>query len=613
MSAACVSAPSGLLDDLAAALALHRDGRLAAAEAGYRRVLDAEPRQPLALHLLGVLLLATHRAEQAAALLRQAAAVRPDNTETLLALADACAAAGDRAEAIERYGALLADHPHHTGALVNLANALRDAGDHAGAIAACRRALAIAPALLQAHLTLGSALLAGEQVEAAIAAYRGAIACAPGSAPAQIGLATALMRAERGEAALAAASRALALAPGMTEAEYIHGAALRAARRFDAAVAALRRLVAQEPGHARAHLALGNAHADLDQFARAEHHQRIAVALDPALAEAHVSLGFLLAGCGRLAEAIAACDAAIGLRPDFARAYWNRSFASLLAGDFEHGWEDYEWRKRHDRFAVDFLSLPGPEWQGEPLAGRTLLVHAEQGLGDTIQFARYLPLLAERGARVVLACAPPLIPLLRRLPGVALTVPKTAAFPPYDLWVDQMSLPRLFGTRPDTIPAPGGYLRADRARPAGPRPFVGIVWAGNPGHSNDSRRSMPVGALAPILALPGIDWVSLQVGPAAADITGRFGIADRSATLTDFAKTAALIETLDLVVAVDTSTAHLAGAMGWPVWVMLPFAPEWRWMIDRTDSPWYASMRLFRQASPGDWAGVAHRIAAALA
>ena len=619
------SASPDVIDALAAALALHQAGQLAAAEAAYRRILGAAPEQPLALHLLGVLLLAAGRAGEAVGLLRQAETARPGNADTRLALADACAAAGAVGEALGRYRALMADRPDYAPALVNYANALRESGDLDGAEAACRRALRLAPSLAEAHLTLGSTLLAAGNVPEALAAYRAALALRPASAPAQAGYAAALLRADEADAALAAAMQATGRAPGLAEAWFVRGAALRALGRFEAAVEALSHALELKPDHARAHLALGNAHLDLDRLACGEHHLRTALALDPRLPEAHASLGFLLAGCGRLREAAAACEAAIRLRPDFARAHWNLSFALLLGGDFARGWEDYEWRKRHDRFARDFLSLPGREWQGEALAGKRLLVHAEQGLGDTIQFARYLPLLAERGARVVLACAPALVPLLRTMPGVTV-VARSSPLPAYDLWVDQMSLPRLFGTTPETIPAAGGYLVAEES-PTSPglsapgggegisrrRPRVGVVWAGNPEHSNDARRSMPVAALAPVLALPGIEWVSLQVGPASGAIAERFGIADRSAALTDFAATAALVATLDLVIAVDTSTAHLAGAMGKDAWVMLPFAPDWRWMHGREDSPWYASMRLFRQAAPGDWDGVARRVAAAVA
>jgi hypothetical protein len=219
---------------------------------------------------------------------------------------------------------------------------------------------------------------------------------------------------------------------------------------------------------------------------------------------------------------------------------------------------------------------------------------------------------------VVLACAAPLVPLLADMQGVAAVVPKDATLPPYDLWVDQMSLPRLFGTRIDNIPAPRFYLRAapapiaKGAPPSSERPRIGIVWAGNPAHHNDRRRSVAPAALAPLLAAPGVQWISLQKGPRSLEITLQHGIADQSRVLTDFAETAALIETLDLVIAVDTATAHLAGALGRPVWVMLPHAPDWRWLTGRADSPWYASMTLFRQSSPGDWASVIDRVAGEL-
>ncbi len=357
----------------------------------------------------------------------------------------------------------------------------------------------------------------------------------------------------------------------------------------------------------------GNAYADRDELPLAEQHLRRAVALDPALPEAHASLGFVLTSLGRLHEAAAACDAAIRLRPDFARAYWNRSFARLLAGDFAAGWEDYEWRRRDPHFAAAQPRLPGREWQGEPLAGRRLLVLASQGLGDTIQFARFLPELANRAETVTLACAAPLVRLLAQLP--VSVIDRDPPLPVHDLWVDQMSLPRLLGIRPDSIPAASSYLVAAGAAPVrdrSRRPLVGLVWAGNPAHSNDARRSIPLAALAPLITLPGIAFASLQVGPAAAQIEARFGIPDASPYLRDFAATARLISRLDLVISVDTATAHLAGALGKPVWLMLPYAPDWRWMAGRCDSPWYASARLFRQSRPGDWDGVVARIAEAL-
>jgi len=399
---------------------------------------------------------------------------------------------------------------------------------------------------------------------------------------------------------------------------------LRALGRPDAAVVALEQAVARDPGHARAWLALGNAEADRDRLEAAIGHLRHAATLDPALPEASTSLGFALTQAGRLTEAIAACNAAIAIDPAFAPAWWNRAVARLLGGDFAGGFADAEWRKRHPRFAADFAGLRGEEWRGGRLEGKTLLVHAGQGLGDTVQFARYLPLLGAHGARVVLACAPPLVPLLGRLPGVT-AVSHGDGLPPYDLWVDQMSLPLHLGTRPDTIPSPDGYLAADPdrvaawRRGAGAAIRVGLVWAGNPAHPNDARRSLPPNAAAVLRplrmaarAVPRLRFVALQVGRRHGELADAFGMPDHSAALVDFAETAALVATLDLVIAVDTATAHLAGALGKPVWLMLPHAPDWRWMTGRGDSPWYAAMRLFRQDRPGDWASVVARVAAAL-
>jgi tetratricopeptide (TPR) repeat protein len=442
------------------------------------------------------------------------------------------------------------------------------------------------------------------------------VALQPAHAGARVNLVRALLASGQPAAALVEADAALGVAPDHAELYFARGTALNALGQPDAARAALERAVAFGPSHAPSWLNLGNACADLNDFVLAEQYIRTALQCDRTLAEAYASLGHVLTALGRLEEAVAACDAAIALRPNFAQAHWNLAVAALLAGDFTRGFGEYEWRKRHDRFRRDFIDLPGPVWQDGDPAGRTILVHAEQGLGDTIQFARYLPLIAARG-HAVLACAPPLIPLLATLPDVTV-VPKQSPLPRYDAWIDQMSLPRVFRTRPETIPAATGYLRADPVRVAAWRDrlprgsnwriTVGLAWAGNPAHSNDQRRSLPYAALQPVLAMPGVRCINLQVGEAAKQAA----LPDLSPLLTDYAETAALIANLDLLVTVDTSVAHVAGALGVPCWVMLPFAPDWRWMLGRNDSPWYAAVRLFRQERAGDWDAVVGRIAAAL-
>ena len=492
------------------------------------------------------------------------------------------------------------------------------AGRTAAAGAIYRDVLQAEPGQPQALYLHGLLDLAAGRADHAATLLARAVEARPSHAGARLALARARLDAGQKGGALDAATTALALDPSQAEAHFLLGTALSALGRTEEAIASLLQAVARQPRHAAAHLNLGNAWADLDRFEEAERFCRAAIALDPALAEAHASLGFILTSSSRLAEAVAACDAAIALRPDFAEAHWNRAVACLLAGDFAAGFAGCEWRKRHRRFHGSLPDLPGPSWMGEDLTGRTILVRAEQGLGDTIQLSRYLPCLAALGARVRLVCDARLIPLLRTLPGAVEIAAREAPLPPHDLWVDQMSLPRLFATTSETVPAPPGYLQADPAwaaawratLPDGPR--IGLVWAGNPAHANDRRRSLPPGTLAPLLEIPGLHFVSLQLGPRAAETADMPGVIDPTARLADYAATAALVAALDLVITVDTSVAHLAGGLGRPVWVMLPFAPDWRWMLGSDSSPWYGSMRLFRQERPGYWRGVVARVAEAL-
>jgi cytochrome c-type biogenesis protein CcmH/NrfG len=404
-------------------------------------------------------------------------------------------------------------------------------------------------------------------------------------------------------ATIAEARDAIRATPDSTELFFLLGTALNALSRPVEARDALARSVALGPGFAPAWVNLGNALMDLDDLQGAEHHCRQALTIDPALIEAHVSLGFILTSQGRLAEGIAALEEALRLNPRHVRAHWNLATARLLAGDLPRGFAGYEWRKRHDRYRHDFINPPGPVWDGGGTGGDTILVHAEQGFGDTIQFARYLPLIAGRGFHPVLACEPSLIPLLSRLPGVQV-VAKGGPLPLYDAWIDQMSLPPLFGTTLDTIPFPDGYLPGPARHPSTRPARIGLAWRGNPAHSNDRRRTPPPAAFAPLLARTDVRFVSL--------VPDETLPGTEATALTDHAATADVIASLDLVISVDTSVAHLAGAMGCPAWVLLPFAPDWRWLLNREDSPWYTAIRLFRQRNPGDWGEVMGRVIAAL-
>ncbi len=488
------------------------------------------------------------------------------------------------------------------------------AGRRAESASLCRAVLDTDPEQPRALYLSGLMLLEEGRAQAAAATFARAIARDPDHLGARVNLLRALFASGGPLQVLEAAEAALARFPDAAELHFAHGTALNALSRPDEGAAALSRAIAIDPIHACARLNLGNACADLDRLEDAERHILAALDCTLALPEAWASLGFVLTSLGRLKEARAACEVAIAQAPDFALAHWNLATAALLAGDYATGFAEYEWRKRHDRYRRDFVDLPGRVWNGEDVRGLDVLIQAEQGLGDTIQLSRYVPLLAARGARVTLACDGSLISLLRRTPGLFAAVDRATRLPDYDVWIDQMSLPRVFATTPETIPNAAGWLVAGPAPSfvvALPQPRVGVLWAGNPAHSNDRRRSLPPDAVAQLARDAGMPLISLQCGPRTAEATAH-GFLDLSPYLTDYAATASIVGALDLVVSVDTSVAHLAGALGVPCWVMLPFASDWRWLLGREDTPWYASLRLFRQPRPGDWGEVLTRVIGAL-
>ncbi len=465
------------------------------------------------------------------------------------------------------------------------------------------------------HVTLyttGLNHLRAGRIPEAVAVLRHFVARDPSHAGAHRNLIRALSAAGDHEAVIVETAEALRQTPCSAELNFMRGTAFNALSRSVEAREALSVSVNLNPAVAPAWLNLGNALTDVDDLRAAEAHCRRALDLDPNLMEAQISLGFVLTARGQLPDAISVLEAATRAAPENVHAHWNLATALLLAGDLSRGFAEYEWRKRHDRFRQDFINLPGPIWDGGDPRDRTILVHAEQGLGDTIQFARYLPLIARRGGHPILACEPSLIPILKQIAG-ARVVSKFAPLPPCDAWIDQMSLPHVFGTALDRIPFPSGYLSADprlisehRATlPPGRR--IGLAWAGNPLHRNDRRRTPPGDVFEPLTGIPNCHFISLIPNRALP------GTTCPPRPLTNYAETAALISALDLVITVDTSVAHVAGALGREAWVLLPYAPDWRWLLKRNDTPWYNSLRLFRQPSPGDWRSVMREVIAALA
>ncbi|HEY4745643.1 MAG TPA: tetratricopeptide repeat-containing glycosyltransferase family protein [Desulfuromonadaceae bacterium] len=428
-------------------------------------------------------------------------------------------------------------------------------------------------------------------------------------------LGLALLQAGKTPEAVFQFRKALTLSPDFPDAAVSLGYALHLLGKFDEAVSAYDRALGSAPTLAAAWNNRGNALLALYRYAEAAESYVRALELVPKLHDCRVALATCYQALGLAAEALGACETVLDAAPDHAEAHWNRALLLLLRGDYREGWREYEWRWHKRGFTSPQRTFAQPRWQGEPLAGRTILIHAEQGFGDTLQFCRYVPLVAALGGRVVFECQPPLVALMERLEGDIRVVATGAPLPAFDLQVPLMSLPMIFDTTAATIPANVPYV----APPADRLPFwrsqiidteqrkIGLCWAGKA--YPDPGRSCPAELLASLAEIDAVSWHSLQVGWAQAL---PFPMADLTGHCHDFADTAAQIARLDLVITVDTAVAHLAGAMGKATWVMLPHAPDWRWMLARDDSPWYPAMRLFRQARSGGWADVVQRIACSL-
>ena len=459
----------------------------------------------------------------------------------------------------------------------------------------------------------------GKREDAQVAGAAGEVALAPADPRRLNRLGLALFAAGRDDQAIAWLGRALACAPQFAQACNNLGLALSRRGWHGPALARHRQAVALLPATAEAWSNLGAAARAAGRPEQAVAGQHRAARLAPERADFHNHLGLALQQAGRTDAALAAFERALALAPGAADIGWNRGLALLLTGRWEQGWRAYGrgWDSG-ERGVPRHQHLPA--WDGGPLRGRTVLLWCEQGLGDSLQFVRYAPLVAARGGRVVLEVQPPLVGLLAGLAGVAAIIARDQPPPPeVALQAPLLDLARLLGSRPATVPARVPYLAADparverwRERLAGlPGRRVGLAWAGSPGHRNDRNRSMPWTALRPLLALPGLSWVSLHKDQPTDGDGSPPGI--HAPPLGDLADTAALMGALDLVLTVDTAMAHLAGALARPAWVMLPFAPDWRWSPAGDHSPWYPTLRLLRQRRPGDWAGLVAEIAARLA
>ncbi|KAA0582577.1 tetratricopeptide repeat protein [Azospirillum sp. Sh1] len=574
------------------ALDHHQAGRVAEAEDLYRRILNADPEHADAMELLGVLAAQTGRFGSAGRILRFAVALRPDGAGGLSNLAGVEQSAAALDNAVRLYGRALRLMPDLADAHASRAGALRRLGRTEAALLATAKALALVPGHADALANRAAALLSSGDPASAERCARRSLRPNARSAVAHATLAAALAAQRRWAEAETAARDSLALDRNAGEAWEVQGAVLAKLGRFPESLEAFTVAERLRPG--------------------------------PSL---YAARGTALIAMARPAEAAADFERALADRPQDGGLHWNCGFARLMAGDYARGWPEFDWRRHDDRAEPPWRRLNQPTWRGEPLNGRTILLYAEQGLGDTLQFLRYVPLVAARGGRVVLEVQRPLLPLLEPMPGVegaAQVIARGDPLPPFDLECPLMSLPRAFATVVDGVPADIPYLRPDPQRVARWRGRlgahgamrVGLVWAGNPRFPGDEERSPRLAGLRGLLDVPGCRFYGLQMGPGRADLADAVlpdSFTDLGPEIGDFADTAAIMANLDLVVSSCTGPAHLAGALGAPLWLALPFSPDWRWLTGRDDSPWYPTARLFRQPAPGDWPSVAGHMAAELA
>jgi tetratricopeptide (TPR) repeat protein len=602
----------------------YQAGNLQEAERRYREILQVAPFRADLWYDLGVACHLQGKLDDARASYEKALQLKPDDACAHNNLGAVRAAQGRLDEAVASYRRALHSQPSFADAYNNLGVALNRQGKPEEAAASFRQCLMLNPGQADAHNNLGNALRAQGRLQEAVDCFRRALELRPHSPDPYNGLSVTLIQLGQPDEALVCLREAVTQNPWHADTHNNLGNVFSAQNRLEEAVASYQRALELRPDHAEACNNLGLALAGLGRLEEAVACHQRALQLRPDYAEAYVGLGATLRKQGRWQEEVDSYERALEIQPDHVMAHLNRALAWLLQGDFEAGWPEYEWRCKRMRALRTFSQ---PRWEGEPQPGKTILLHAEQGLGDTIQFIRYAPLVKQRVGTVIVECQRPLIRLLRSCAGIDNLVAAGEELPPFDIQLPLLSLPLIMGTTLTTVPADIPYLKAQEQlvdwqnELTGLQGFkVGIAWQGNPEMRDDSLRSIPLLHFAPLAEVPGVTLVSLQTGPGTeqlANTVDKFRVTDWSNRLDvnagPFMDTAAVMENCDLVVTCDTVIAHLAGALGVPVWVALASVPsDYRWLLGREDSPWYPSMRLFRQRERGDWGSVFERIAAAV-
>lgn len=644
---------TSLARTLSTAVSHHKAGRRTEAEAGYRKVLRSNPDHADALHLLGVLAAEEGQYEFAIAAIGRAIRLRPGNPGYFNNLGLAFSRAGDWSRAAATYRQALDMQPPSASLWNRYADALANLHHYEDAAVAYRRALELEPRRHEARLALGNALQLLRRHEEAATEYRRVLDSQPDQGEAWFQLANALHHVERYQEAVDAYQRALSSGARRPETWFNLAASLNKLDRREQALECLGEALCLKPDYAEAYNNLGATLQSLGRLAEAEAQFSAALLLRPTYLEALYNLGSALQEQDRLEEALqrygqvvarqpghvdsltnrantllllnrvdealADYQAVLALEPEHAEANWNRALLWLQKGDWERGWPAYEWRFRQKEHIPK--QFDRPRWMGEPLEGRTILVHAEQGLGDTIQFARFLKPLRRLGGRVIFETQPRLKTLLASTEGIDVLIARGEPRPEHDFQIELLSLPCRLGVTLPALPAEVPYLGVDEALvrhwrermgPDGSR-RIGLVWRGNTRNKVNRRRSLALEQFAPLASLAGVSFYGLlRDAPAEELAAAPFALTNLEDPSNTPSDTAAIMMNLDLVVTVDTMTAHLAGALARPVRLLLAHAADWRWMLEREDCPWYPTMRLMRQRRRGDWEELIGRLKEAL-
>jgi tetratricopeptide (TPR) repeat protein len=600
-------------------------GQLAAALASYDAAIEHKPDFPYAWCNRGVVQQSLARYDDALSSFDRAIDLDPTDAIAHSNRAALLQALSRWKEALTSQDRVLALNPQSLQTWFSRGNVLRELQQPEAALVSYQEAVKLKPDFAEAHYNCAVLLERLRQPQAALASYDKAIESHPGFHQAHYNRAGVLKSLKQLQAALAGYDLAIAAKADYAEAHGNRGVVLQELKRWEEALASYATGLSLRPDYAECHFNRGTLLAARMQWDAALASFDRAITLLPDHAHAHCARAGVLQEVGRLEAALAGYDRAVALQPDFAEAQYNRSLALLLSGDFAKGWLAHEWRWRNAARLLmgERRRFSQPLWLGEePIAGKRLLLYCEQGLGDTLQFCRFAKSVAERGATVILEIPQSLVSLLEGLEGVSRVIVEDSPLPEFDYHCPLLSLPLALRTTLDTIPGAAGYLRGDPAKTARwqarlgdrSRPRIGLTWSGNPQHGNDRRRSFRLADW--IEHLPReFAYICLQKDIRAADeatLAANPWISRFDSELHDLGDTAALCESVDLVISVDTSIVHLGGALGRPTWVLLPFNPDWRWLLDRADTPWYLAAKLYRQQARGDWSGVFTRVAAEL-